>query len=41
MQTTAADREELLRLADDGCPNVPAEDAGDPFDPWCELGGSD
>ncbi|HJZ54199.1 MAG TPA: hypothetical protein VKE74_04545 [Gemmataceae bacterium] len=41
MQTNAADREELLRLADDGCPNTPAEDTSDPFELWRDLGGSD
>lgn len=39
MQTTAADRDELNRLADDGCPN-----GGEPTDLselWLDLGGSD
>ena len=32
---SALDRDELTRLADDGCPN------GDDTDLWVDLGGSD
>jgi hypothetical protein len=38
MQTNAADREDLLRLADDGCPNEPTTDLAEL---WRDLGGSD
>jgi hypothetical protein len=39
MQTTAADREELSRPADDGCPNTAGETAThDPSDPWLTSG---
>lgn len=41
MQTNAADHEDLFRLADDGCANPPGDDAGDPFDLWRDIGGSD
>ena len=41
MQTTAADREELSRLADDGCPHTAGDTATDDLaDLWLDLGGS-
>ena len=40
MQTTAADRDELARLADDGCPNADTA-THDIGDLWIDLGGSD
>jgi hypothetical protein len=43
MQTTAADREDLGRLADDGCPHPPADDTAthDLAELWQDIGGSD
>lgn len=35
LASTARDRDELIRLADDGCPH------GDDTDLWLDLGGSD
>lgn len=42
MQTTAADRDDLSRLADDGCPNTTGDTAvHDLADLWQDIGGSD
>ena len=41
MQTTAADRDDLSRLADDGCPNAGETAPDDLFELWRDLGGSD
>ena len=42
MQTTAADRDDLSRPADDGCPNAAGDTAThDLSDLWLDLGGSD
>jgi hypothetical protein len=39
--TTAPDREDLFRPADDGCPTPPARDCDDLLELWRDLGGSD
>ena len=41
MQTTAADREDLSRLADDGCPNPGDTATHDLSELWQDLGGGD
>jgi hypothetical protein len=43
MQTNAADREDLNRLADDGCPHQPPADTAthDLAELWQDTGGSD
>jgi hypothetical protein len=41
MQTIAADREDLSRLADDGGPTPPTREPDDLAELWRDLGGSD